>query len=60
MCAFLGYCTWLQDAGIREDMLEGVQCLQYAATRMHEMARRNSTPRLTDGEPNEDEEVIVD
>jgi hypothetical protein len=34
--------------------------LHQAATRMYEMARRNSMLRLTEADPAEDEEVIVD
>jgi hypothetical protein len=41
-------------------MLDGVQCLQQANVRMHEMARRASTPTITTGEPDEGEDVDVD
>jgi hypothetical protein len=41
-------------------MVEGVQRLQQMATRMHEMARKSSTMRITEGDPEDDEDVIVD
>jgi hypothetical protein len=50
----------LQGAGTKEDMIAGAVSLQQAATRMYEMARRNSMLRITEAEAVEDEEVIVD
>jgi hypothetical protein len=45
---------------VRDDMVEGVQCLQQMALNMHELVRRNLTLRITESGHDEEDDVSVD
>jgi hypothetical protein len=60
MCVFLGYLEGLQDEVTRSNVIEGADRLHQADVRMHEMARRTNTPRITGVKSDEDQDVIAD